>query len=535
MTVKAQTTNKTVQLNVDEKFQEITGFGASLAYYENWLTAHPKRAEIYDVIFKELSLDILRFRNAHGYDAGMMDRVKEFAEAAEQSLGHPIDILVTSWGPPAYLKSNNNRKNGGTIKYTVANGKVEFDYDGFAQWWNESLDNYNENGIYPTYLSIQNEPDFKATWESCLLRPTEVINTNDTIAGYNKALEAVYDTVMTRESPPKFVGPECIGIGYNAVEKYINALDLSKLHAIGHHLYHGAEGGTVENDPFTSSNYKKVGNFHPEIPHFQTEYSRADWFSLAGMIFQSLAQENVKAFLYWDLIWSDGGLVNLHFPWDRNRWTNSKGYNRTKEFYVFKHYSAFIHPGWKRIATSQTGEQLKTTAFISSSGDSASFVAVNRSETDTIKIRLQVPGYKIEEANVFTTSEENNFQTSSYLNDTLLYIPPKSIQTADLRLSQVNTSTIENHVDHSLTGITNYPNPFTQTTSLQFISKENADFLFSVYNTNGQLVSMKKIGIYSSGKHIFTFSRNGLDSGVYIYQLKSSKGNTKIGKFIIAD
>ena len=125
----------TVQLNVEEEFQTITGFGASLAYYENWLTAHPNRSEIYDVIFKELSLDILRVRNAHGYDSGMMGRVKQFAVAAEKSLGHPIDILTTSWGPPAYLKSNNDKNNGGTLKYSVQDGKVKFDYAGFATWW----------------------------------------------------------------------------------------------------------------------------------------------------------------------------------------------------------------------------------------------------------------------------------------------------------------------------------------------------------------------------------------------------------------
>jgi glucuronoarabinoxylan endo-1,4-beta-xylanase len=145
------------------------------------------------------------------------------------------------------------------------------------------------------------------------------VNAADTIAGYNKALNAVYDTVMKRTQPPVFLGPESIGIGYNAVENYINALDLSKLYGIAHHLYHGAEGGTVPKDPFTSTNYKKVGNFHPEVPHFQTEYSREGWFTVAGMMFQTLVQENAVAYLYWDLIWDGAGLVSLHFPWDRSQ------------------------------------------------------------------------------------------------------------------------------------------------------------------------------------------------------------------------
>jgi hypothetical protein len=35
------------------------------------------------VILKELSLDILRVRNAYGYDADMICRVKQFAAAAK--------------------------------------------------------------------------------------------------------------------------------------------------------------------------------------------------------------------------------------------------------------------------------------------------------------------------------------------------------------------------------------------------------------------------------------------------------------------
>ena len=536
--VTAQTESfKTIQVNAGDKHQTITGFGASLAYYENWLSAHPNKAEIYNVIFGELSLDILRFRNAHEYDPTMIGRVKQFVAGAEKSLGHPIDVMVTSWGPPARLKSNNDKNNGGTLKYTVVNGKVEFDYSGFAGWWSKSLDEYNSNGIYPKYISIQNEPDWKASYESCLLRPTETVNSSDTLAGYNKALDAVYDTVMQRLNPPVFLGPECIGIGYNAVENYINALDLKKLYGIGHHLYHGAEGGTVANDPFTSSNYQKVGNFHPEVPHFQTEYSRADWFSVAGMMFQSLAVENVTAFLYWDLIWSEGGLVNLEFPWDKSRWTTSKGFYRTKDFYVFKHFSSFIHPGWTRIGTSSITEQLKTAAFLSSSNDTATFVVINRSATDSVNIRLQIPGFIINEAFAYSTTEDENFASANYLKDTLLHIPPKSVNTIDLRLSKVNTAMEENRLfsDKTLFEVSNSPNPFSVSTRINFVSEENADFNFEIYDFTGKQVYNRQIGFYPAGKHDFTFYRNGLNPGVYIYRLLNSAGKKGSGRFVIAD
>ncbi len=537
--LKAQSAEiQTVQINTEEEYQTITGFGAALAYYEGWLTAHPNRAEIYNVIFSELSLDILRVRNAYGYDAGMIDRVKQFNTAAKNSLGHPIDILVTSWGPPAYLKSNNDRNNGGTIRFTVEDGKVNFDYDAFANWWNESLDDYNKNGIYPKYIGIQNEPDWKASYESCLLRPKEYITSTDTIAGYNKALDAVYDTVMQRENPPLFLGPECIGIGYNAVENYINELDLSKLYGIGHHLYHGAEGGSVANDPFTSTNYQKVGNFHPEVPHFQTEYSRADWFSVASMMYMTMAVENATAFLYWDLIWVDGkGLVTVEFPWDKSQWTTTKGYYRTKDFYVFKHFSKFIQPGWKRIGTLGGNSLLKTTAFLSTTADSAAFIVINRSTTDSAKVRLEIPGFSIKEATAYSTDENEDFAETNYLSDTLITIPPKSVTTIDLRLEKVNTAIrgIEFTSGSNFPGISIFPNPFQTAATIQFKSNKSAHYKMEIFDISGKLVKSENIGFYPAGRHNFTFNRGGLDSGIYLFQLKNSLEETSYGKFIISD
>ncbi|WP_340111895.1 T9SS type A sorting domain-containing protein [Maribellus mangrovi] len=528
---KAQSNSQLIQLNTDEEYQQITGFGASLSFYENWLTAHPNKAEIYDVIFKELSLDILRVRNAYDYDAGMVDRVKEFVDAANVSLGHPIQLLVTSWGPPAYLKSNNDRSNGGTLKYTGSGSSISFDYEGFASWWNKSLDDYNAKGIFPSYISIQNEPDFSATWESCLLQPTQ--NNSQKIAGYNKALDAFYDSVSVRENAPKFIGPECIGIGYNAVENYINALDLSKLHAISHHLYHGAEGGNVADDPFTSDAYTKLGKFHPEVPHFQTEYSRADWFPLAGMIFQSLATESVSAFLYWDLIWSGSGLVNLHFPWDPSQWTNDKGYNRNKDFYVFKHYSAYIHPGWTRIGTSGTGYFLKSTAFISPAKDSATVILINRSETESMEVQLSLPGTTVYESHVFTTSEEESFSTTAFLNDTSFHIPPQSLSTVQLILSPLNSLAESHFLQNEQLDI--YPNPVSFSTRINFFSNKSSEFELSVFDVSGKQLTKQPKGFFPAGDNSFFFYRDQLKSGIYFLKLQANNGQTFRGKMVVTD
>ncbi len=420
-----------ISIDTDQTQQTVVGFGASLAFYESWLNAHPNKQEIYQAIFGELSLDILRVRNAYDYDPDMVDRVKEYMVAAENSLGHPISLLSTSWGPPGYLKNTGDRKNGGTLRYTLDGGSVKFDYAGFAHWWNGALDEYSANGIFPTYISIQNEPDFSASWESCLFNPRETINSSDTIAGYDKALTLVYDTLMQRAHMPAILGPETVGIGYNRVENYVNALDLSKLDGIAHHLYHGVD----ENNPYASTDFAKLADFHPEVPHFQTEYSRGDWFALAGLIYKSFWDEQVVAYLYWDLIWNAGGLVQLDNPWDRTKWIDpAKGYTKTKDFYAFKQYSAFIHPGWKMTNHSQTGADNATLTFVSPTGDSATCVIINRSATTNLSVHVDIPGYRIHESAVYSTSETENCEFKGELVDSVLTLLPRSISTVDMRI-----------------------------------------------------------------------------------------------------
>ena len=441
-----------IVIDIDSKYQKVEGFGGALAYYESWLIAHPNKSEIYEAIFNELSLDILRVRNAYEYDPDMIGRIVEFYNAAENALGEPIKILSTSWGPPAYLKSNSDRKNGGSLRYNINGNNIEFDYTGFANWWNESLDEYNKNGIFPTYISFQNEPDYKASWESCLFNPTETITATDTIAGYNEALEAIYNMIQQREVKSKILGPETIGIGYNSVQNYIKALNISLIDGIAHHLYHGVD----ENNPWISNSFKEVGNLYPEIPHFQTEFSRGDWFSLAGLVFKSFNDENVAAYLYWDLIWENGGLVGLEFPWDQSQWNSDKGYVKSKEFYAFKQFSAFIHPNWTRISSSNEDEKLKTLAFINPSLDSVSLVLVNRSEIENISAGISINDFSFNKSLAYRTSENENCLSLGSIDIANFTIPKKSITTVQLTTGGAsNILNFENPTNKAII----YPNP----------------------------------------------------------------------------
>ena len=197
-------------VDVNTVYQQIEGFGASGAWYENWLIAHPLKSEIYDCLFKDLGLDIYRIRNTFGISSDNIRDTAAIIRAAETSRGHPIIIMISSWTPPAYLK-NNNSTVGGTLK---KDSDGNYMYDEFAEWWADSLAEYSDRGIDVNYVSMQNEPDYLGEHDTCKFTPTETTQW----AGYNLAFEAVYQELDARMGkPPKNLALEAGGCGASAV------------------------------------------------------------------------------------------------------------------------------------------------------------------------------------------------------------------------------------------------------------------------------------------------------------------------------
>jgi len=226
-------TNSTVPpfaINADVTHQTIEGFGGAIAFFNNWLAAHPYEQEIYTNIFSGLNLGILRLGNWFRYQ-GVADfdpATREIVSNANRILGRPLTIQMSSWAPPAFLKSNGTTGNGGTLIKT--NGV--FAYTNFANYWYDALMWYKTNGIVPSYISIQNEPDFAAGWDSCVFHPTEDTVEGTHYASYAKALEATYQRLTNLPAPPKILGPEVVGLLYNRVQNYAATMNPSQLYGI---------------------------------------------------------------------------------------------------------------------------------------------------------------------------------------------------------------------------------------------------------------------------------------------------------------
>ncbi len=409
-------------IDINTRYQKIEGFGASTAFYTPDLVNHRKKDELYHLLFKELGLDILRIHNYYDINPQNFDETVEIINNGRAALGRDMKIMISSWSPPVYLKSNGNII-GGTLKKN--NGK--FVYDEFAQWWYESLVALKKEGINVEYVNIQNETDFPAPWNSCVFVETEQSDPN--FAGYDKAFETVWQKLhagMGAEMP-KMLAPETSSLGHS--ERYIKNLDsLSHVYGYAHHLYNCSFCG--ENPDRFIPSMQRFYEFvlqYGNKPRFQTEFEVApvNWtgaMSTALLIHNSMTVEQVAAYLYWDLFWNpDSGLISIDDP---------ASYTINPAYYAFKQYSAFIDADWQRVDASTDNAGLRLTAYISPDNKKLTVVILNVSESVDISLNLATRNFPVSRGEIYRSSEtENCVPKGKYKRKRSLKIPANSVTT----------------------------------------------------------------------------------------------------------
>jgi glucuronoarabinoxylan endo-1,4-beta-xylanase len=410
------------RINADILHQKIEGFGASGAFYTTDLVKHTKKAELFNLLFRDLGLDIFRIRNTYDMNTGVFNESVEIAREGEAVLGRDLKILVSSWSPPAYLKSN-NREIGGTLKQN--DGK--YLYDEFAQWWSNSIAAYNKAGLKIDYISIQNEVNYEAPWPSCIFASSE--NPGSGLAAYDRAFETVWQRMNAEmgSAMPKMLAPETSSLG-DAKDYIANLDNLSHVYGYAVHLY-GCSGCGSSPDRFIPR-MNSLSNFikqHGSKSLFQTEFEDEpgtweDAINTALTVHNSLTAANVSAYLYWDLFWGTGtALISLD---------DSVSYTIKPTYYGFKQYSAFIDSDWQRVDAVTNNTGLRLSAFISPDNKKLTAVILNVSDSVDISLNLAIKNFTASKGEIYRSSRtENCVFAGNYDENGLLKIPRNSVTT----------------------------------------------------------------------------------------------------------
>ena len=446
----------TISVDPATTAQKVVGFGAGAAYYQSWITAMSSslQKDFYDTAFTGLNLSLLRIGNWKQENTTSIAADAAIVKAGKQRLGNHLKIEMSSWSAPGRLKpsgsvngSDGHSKSDKSLKTSSNDPYGKYVYSEFAHWWKTSLQSYEQMGIIPDYISLQNEPDMEATYEETLFEPTETSE----IAGYKQALQAVRDSVSSLANPPKILGPEPLGIGYNNFEKYAKALDNNNLDGYAYHLYHAGDG----NDN-SGTNYLNPENFRKAMtaigknygsdakPIIMTEFCtmenavrEQDMLGLAHIMQVGFTSGKLNAYIAWELFWGEqnGQLIGVC---PGNGWsscTEAKLYINP-EYHAMRHYSKFVNPGWRVVSTTSDGKDLYAVAFRSADCDSISVIAINKGTAQNLN--FSVNGYTPVSA---VQSVESGDKSKAITAGSIIDAPAKSITTVVFTTS--NTAALQ--------------------------------------------------------------------------------------------
>jgi glucuronoarabinoxylan endo-1,4-beta-xylanase len=336
--------------------QTIRGFGGSSAWITD-LNAHPGMA---DKLFgtsgpQQIGLSILRVRIDPSPDPGSHGNWATELSNANLAMARGARVIATPWSPPASMKSNSDVNNGGSLN--------PGSYANYASYL-QSFVTFMQNGGAPLYaISIQNEPDWLAPYESCIWTGAEM---RTWIVNHASL-------ITTRLIMPETVNFTLGSLASLADPSLNDPAAAPHIDIIGGHLY-----GTAPT-PYPNAASKNKEVWMTEHTVESTGLQGA--LDLTREIHDSMTVGNYNAYVYW---WLQNWIVGNSSPYVAGL-INDPGLDLelTKKGYAMGQFSKFIRPD--DVRTNATANP-STGVFVSAYKDNANsrfvIVAINLGTTD---------------------------------------------------------------------------------------------------------------------------------------------------------
>jgi O-glycosyl hydrolase len=358
----AQTTDN---INFNTTYQTIRGFGGSTAWMSALTTAQA------NVLFgtgnNQLGLTILRSRIDSSSTTGGSNWAAELASGvAAQKANSEVIVFATPWSPPAAWKSNSSII-GGTLNAS--------NYDNFAAYLNAFIAYEKAGGVNLYAISVQNEPDYIPSYESC---------------GYSAAQMDAFIAQEGGKINTKLMMPESDTFNTNMSETTLNDSN-----AVGHvsivagHLY-GVS-------PYYYTNAKNKGKDVWETEHYLTPSGSAptisDAISAAEEFHNSMAVAQYNAYVWW-WIWNyQSGMT--YGLMDSSNNPNYYGY-------ALAQYSKFVRPGYvMNGANNNPATGVYVTAY---SGSGKYVIVAINSNSSSASLSFPISGATLTSVTPYETS-----------------------------------------------------------------------------------------------------------------------------------
>lgn len=292
-----------------------------------------------------------------------------FYDAKKHSV-NSLEVMMTPWSPPAFMKTNNSRLNGGKLKGEYK----EFWADYICRYIKEYLD----KGIAVNRLTVQNEPHAVQTWDSCIFNNEEEKSfLRDYLfpALQKHQLDQIKLNIWDHNKD--YIFDRACSVIDEETDKMVSG--------VAFHWYSG-------------DHFEGVKLVHEKFPEKEliftegcVEYSR---FAGSGQLDDAMMYAHdmignmnagMNAFIDWNLLLDEkggpnhvGNFCGAPIMCD----TKNDSFEVKLAHTYIGHFSRYIMPGAVRIAYSKYTDKLEMTAF-KNTDDSIAVVILNRSEEET--------------------------------------------------------------------------------------------------------------------------------------------------------
>ena len=296
-----------------------------------------------------------------------------FIKQAIAKTGGKLNIFASPWSPPAFMKSNNDMLHGGKLK-------PDF-YQSWANYYTKFIKAYQQEGISIWGITIQNEPMATQKWESCIFSAEDERDFLKNFLGPTMKKQGLAGKKI-------IVWDHNRDLIYQRASTILNEPQAAQyVWGVGFHWYEPWSGGEQMFD-----NVKLVNETFPNKNLIFTE-GCVDVFNSQRLHDWKLGEQYGRSMINdfnsgavgwtdWNVLLDEVGgpnhVKNYCFaPVHADTKTGELIY--TNSYYYLGHFSKFIRPGAKRIASSPSRSQLLSTAFINADGK-VSVVVMNKSD-----------------------------------------------------------------------------------------------------------------------------------------------------------
>lgn len=404
----------TVNVDLDEEHQVIRGFGGMV--HNTWQGNAGLSEADAKIAFGTgdgtIGLNVLRIPVNEG--SNNFGKELDAAKYAKKYAGEDFLVYATPWKPPQNLQTPYTLNRWGTNYQTT---KVsESNWQAYVDHLN-SFAAYMKNQGVPLYaISIQNEPDWCDSW-TCW-SADELYKFTKNYAG------------QLRKNGNKVISAESFSYDKNLYNKILNDADaLKNIDILGAHFY-ASEANTGDNFfQYSLADDKNVERWMTE--HYTESDGSANYWrkvmrtgdqanvnkldtvramDVGYEIYRAMVVGNFSQYTWWYIRRCYGLIMEKDFGNKIQIPSNEIG-KISKRGYVLSQYARFVRPGAIRVgATAKPEADLYASAYKSAGGDSVIVVLVNRDYTNNKTVTVKIPGVKIENFHVYTTSEAKNAQ-----------------------------------------------------------------------------------------------------------------------------